>query len=163
MSYSYSVHLCLISSNLILNLCGPDREGIPERTNKIIAYRNNKDRFYSKLEQSILFEGIKNPIVVTSGHCPKGVIKFLPEEYKSEKDYSDLLICDRHGGSRLFVAQKYKIPVPCIVNDFNGRFSSLPELSTLKEIKSKFVHKPKKVLHSADGIHIYELPQYQQT
>lgn len=161
MNYSFSVYLSLVPSEMILNLCGPDRTGDDEMTKKTIAKRNNKDRFYSKLERSIISEGIKNPIIITSGYCPPGIVKFLPNQYLHDEDYSELLVCDRHGGSRLFFAKKHKIPVPCIVNDFNGRFSDLKELSTLKEIKAQFIHKPKKVSHSKDGIHITDLPQYQ--
>lgn len=160
MDYKYSVYSVLIPSRNIINLCGPDRINDNEYTQKMVSSRNNKDFFYSKLEKHILGYGIKNPIVVSLGFCPKSLIKFIPED-KSD-DYLNHFICDRHGGSRLFIAQKHNLPIPCIVIDFNSFFEGkLRELRTVKDISSQFINKPKKITHTAEGIHIIDLPQIQ--
>jgi hypothetical protein len=162
MNYNYSVYSVLIPAKSIINLCGPDRINDNEYTKKMVSTRNNKDFFYSKLEKHILGYGIKNPIIVSIGFCPKSLIKFIPED-KSD-DYLNYFICDRHGGSRLYIAQKHNLLIPCIVNDFNNFFSDkIKELRTVKDISAQFVDKPKKIIHNEEGIHIVDLPQIQLT
>jgi len=57
----------------------------------------------------------------------------------------DLLVCDRWGGSRLRLAQKYDWRINCIVSDFDNRFPNAPILRTISEIESKFGNKPVKI------------------
>ena len=73
---------------------------------------------YAKLEESVLKEGFRTPLIVTFGKPHRKRTINLPPELRS----SDRLFVLEGvtGGSRLWVAQKHNIPVPCIVNDFTG-------------------------------------------
>lgn len=80
--------------------------------------RNN---FYTRLEASILEDGIRNPIFCNS-------IK--------EGTFS------RVGTSRLWIAKKHKIPVACVIADYVGRFKDLELLKDEADIRSKFQDQP---------------------
>lgn len=83
---------------------------------------------YSRLEESILKEGFRNPIIITCGLPRKRTIENLPPEMR-DLPPSELLLCEMTmGGSRLHVAQKHDIKIPCIVNDWTGRFAGKPEI-----------------------------------
>lgn len=72
---------------------------------------------YEKLEKSILKEGFRNPLVVTRGFPLKRKLSHLPPEVLNLSASERYILEGVTGGSRLWVAQKYNIPVPCIVND----------------------------------------------
>ena len=77
--------------------------------------------FYAQLEQSIKEEGILNPIFC---NCFK------------EGTFS------RYGTSRLWIAKKLQLSLPCIIADYTGEWSHLEELKTEEEVLSKFKSKP---------------------
>lgn len=86
---------------------------------------------YSKLEDSILKTGFRNPLIITCGRPIRKKLFHLPPELKAKSPHELLLLEGVTGGSRLWVAQKHNITVPCIVNDVTGRFySDNPILST---------------------------------
>jgi hypothetical protein len=60
------------------------------------------------LEDDIKEKGFRNPIVIYA----------LPEGN-----------CLGFGGSRLRVAIELEIPIPCIINDYTGQFSTNPEVT----------------------------------
>lgn len=170
LNYNYSVHFAILPSEPIINLCGPDRFGPWGSTEEIkkerdkkakqqLGKRNNKDKFYTKLERHICRYGIKNPIIVNSGFVATGYRKLLPEEMNNDDIINDLVFCDRHGGSRLYIAKKLRSPIPCLINCFNGKFKKYEELHTIKEIKNKFIDAPEKIIHNEDGIHVVNVPQ----
>ena len=98
---------------------------------------------YAKLEQSVLQEGFRNPIIITCGKPQRRKLSHLPPEML-EKDPSELLLLEGFtGGSRLWVAQKYDLKVPCIINDFTGRFKDLQPLRTADEVKAYFKDTPR--------------------
>ncbi len=78
---------------------------------------------YTKLEASILGEGVRNPVVVTCGTPKKRSINFLPPELRSQSPNQLLLLEASTGGSRLHVCQKHNLTIPCLVNDWHGRFA----------------------------------------
>lgn len=128
-------------------------------TEKRIEKINNRTGFYRILEQSILQEGFRNPILVTAGwayHQHKRLAmripRYLPNEMKT--DYSKILICDRNGGSRLYMAQKHGLNIPCIVSDFCGRFNKSKPLYTEDEIKKYFKDPPKHIVFDERGVDI---------
>jgi len=80
-----------------------------------------RNEFYSKLEASILEEGIRNPLFCNS--IEQGTF------------------C-RVGTSRLWLAKKHKLDVKCIIADYVDRWTDLELLETEEEIRSKFQDQP---------------------
>lgn len=77
---------------------------------------------YQKLEKSILKEGVRNPLVVTCGYPRKRRMEHLPPEMRKMLPEHLLLLETTMGGSRLHVCQKHDMKIPCLVNDWTGRF-----------------------------------------
>ena len=121
----YKVRYVILNSNLIFNYNAP--------TEKIIEERNARDGFYNHLETSIIEEGFRNPIVVVSGFHQKGnnIGKF-PKHMQN----SDPLYCRDCGCSRLWVAQKHDMDMPCLIADGNNRFEDQITLETEDEVLS---------------------------
>lgn len=106
---------------------------------------NNICGHYSQLEASILKEGIRNPVTVTCGRPRKRTINHLPPELR-QKDPSQLLLLETTtGGSRLHVAQKYNLRIPCIVSDWTGRFRGQPELLDAADARACYRDQPKSI------------------
>lgn len=126
----YNIIYKIINSRKIYNLAGPGRHLSPywdSRLNKnikndilkIIDERNKIDSFYDRLEKDILLNGFNNPILVKSGFIDPGISYRLGDlQYNIDK----LLICDKWGGSRLWVGQKYNLMIPCLILDFDKKF-----------------------------------------
>ena len=81
----------------------------------------HKNQFYTKLEESILKEGFRNPIFCNS--IEQGTFS-------------------RVGTSRLWIAKKHKLDVPCIIADYVDRWTDLEELKTEQDIRGKFQDQP---------------------
>lgn len=81
----------------------------------------SRNQFYTKLEKSILDEGFRNPIFCNS--IPQGTFS-------------------RVGTSRLWMAKKHKLDIPCIIADYTGRWKHLEFLGTEEDIRSKFKDQP---------------------
>lgn len=107
---------------------------------------------YSKLEESILKEGMRNPLVITCGYPLIRRVRNLPNEMRSAKPEDLLLLEGYDGGSRLWVAQKHNIPIPCIINDRTGRFANCEELKTKEQILAKYQDKPQFFSLSSSGV-----------
>lgn len=161
----YKIYYTVLPSSMITNGVNPGYRHItggmsPKEIAKreahhlgYIANLNRKNGFYDKLESSILLSGIQNPIVIQAGFCSKIYQKYLPAD--AQTDHTKILVCDRHGGSRLWVAKKHNMDIPCIISDFVGRFkdSNFEELFTIEEIKEKYVNKPDRITINAQGVH----------
>jgi hypothetical protein len=77
--------------------------------------------FYSKLGTSIDEEGIRNPIFCQS--IEEGTF-------------------GKYGLSRLWIAKRKRIDIPCIVADYVDRWSHLEELFTADDIRGKYIDQP---------------------
>lgn len=97
---------------------------------------------YSKLEKSIRTEGIRNPIVVTCGRPKKRLLKHLPPEMLDLPESELLLLEGTTGGSRLHVAQSLNLTIPCIVNDWTGRFADEPEITSEEQARTYYKDQP---------------------
>jgi hypothetical protein len=100
-------------------------EGRVARENIMQEYEEGLNKIcghYSRLESSILREGFRNPLIVTCGRPVRRKGTCVPPEFRSLTTESPLFLEGVTGGSRLWVAQKYNIPVPCLINDFVGRY-----------------------------------------
>lgn len=88
---------------------------LPKRTRK----------FFIDLEGSILQDGFEKPIIVldlkqVKDHPRYATYKVLGKEIylKKEylpKNYKNILVCIEQGGSRLWVAQKHSLNIPCVI------------------------------------------------
>lgn len=100
---------------------------------------------YAKLEASILAEGMRNPLVITCGMPMRRTIRHLPPEIRT-RPQNQWLICEgTTGGSRLWVAQKHNLLVPCIVNDRTGRFDSSPRIKVANDALPYYRDRPAKL------------------
>ena len=83
--------------------------------------KNQEGNFYTKLENSILKEGIRNPIFVqavnTGSFC-------------------------RYGTSRLWIGQKHKLKIPAVIADYGNYWSDLEELFNVEQIREKYLDQP---------------------
>jgi len=165
----YDLRYAVLDSNLIFNVCGPlsagpigwDEPNIKKRevaAQKYISIMNRKQGFYTKLEKSILQEGVRNPILVKCGWCPERTLRRLP--ISMQKNINNILVCDSNGGSRLWVAQKHDLKISCLISDFVGRFSNEQLVEKTSNAALKFFKdKPEKLVINDHGIGIYDLPQ----
>ena len=158
----------VLDPNIIFNECGPHSVGPRGWNPRIIKARNvaaekwietmnRKNGFYDKLEASILREGFRNPILITAGWCRENKLHHLPIEMK--EDHKKILWCGSSGGSRLWVAQKHNLPIPCIISDFVDRFSNAIVLNTEEEILSHYQDTPKKIKINMYGVAVTDVPQ----
>lgn len=122
---NYKVVYAIIDPFLINNKIKPNKTHIEKE--------ENIRQFYSKLEKSILTYGFKNPINVWS----------LPEGIET-----------RYGGSRLYIAQKHNLKIPCIISDHCNRFPNEEILYNIDQIYEKFFDLPKAIYFSNKGINM---------
>ncbi len=127
----------------------------PEYQEGHIDKLNEQNGFFTKLEESVLKEGIINPILIAIGWAPQAIMNRLPQEMQD--NFENEFICYSKGGSRLMTAQKHNMDIPCIVSDFVGRFADQEELDE-EGIAACFKSAKVKVLHGAKGIAIRDLP-----
>jgi hypothetical protein len=111
---------------------------------------------YQRLEDSIRREGIRNPIMVSAGGLERRRLDELPPSLGS---VTDLFVSEYLGGSRLWVAQRLDIDVPCVINDYTGRLTVGDRLKTLEAVLATFVDRPRQATLRRDGtVAINDLP-----
>ena len=97
---------------------------------------------YEKLEASIMDHGMRDPLLVTCGWPIRRQHFHMPPEIAKLPPPTRLLLEGMTGGSRLWVAQKNKMKVPCIINDFTGKWNTGTVLSSKQEVISYFGDEP---------------------
>ena len=149
---SYVIRYATLDSHLIYNYAGPgygrhycSKEERKKFAQQHVDCRNQRDNFFNNLEQSILKNGFRNPVVVQAGYLPPTTWRNMPP-YLTEKGLDNVLVCMDWGGSRLWVAQKHNLEVPCLILDFVGRFKNERWLKTMDDIRSVFTDKPDKIV-----------------
>ena len=166
--FPFVIRYAVLDSHLIFNECGPqsagprgwDVEAMQKRQaamEKWIAALNRKNGFYDKLEASILEHGVRNPILVTAGYCRENKLRNLP--VPMQKDPRRIIFCGSNGGSRLWVAQKHNMQIPCIISDFLNVFPDAKVLHNEQDIMQYYKDKPKKVKINVHGVAVSSLPQ----
>jgi hypothetical protein len=96
-----------------------------------------KNQFYTRLEESLKTEGFRNPIFCNS--IPEGTF------------------C-RYGTSRLWIAKRLGMPTPCVIADYTERWNHLEELKTEEDIKKKFLDLPTVIELNEDEMRIDACP-----
>ena len=100
---------------------------------------------YKKLEASILEHGIRDPVIITCGWPVRKKMHHLPPELINKPPVQRLLLEGTTGGSRLWVAQRHRIPVPCIINDFSRNYNNGEPLRTIQEVVSHYGDPPAQI------------------
>lgn len=100
---------------------------------------------YQRLEESILREGFRNPITVTCGSPRKRSWEQLPPELRALPPDQLLILETTTGGSRLHVAQKHDMEIPCIVSDWHGRFRTAPRINNEAEARLCYLDQPRTI------------------
>lgn len=98
---------------------------------------------YAKLEQSILKEGIRNPVVINCGFPKRCKMSQIPPEILALPTHQRLLLEGTTGGSRLWIAQKHNIPVKCFINDFSNNYPGKHRILTVKQAIKYYKDQPK--------------------
>jgi len=117
-------------------------------------YEKNLDEIcghYSKLEKSILEDGFRNPVIITSGLPRRRHKRYLPPELLNGAESDLLLLEGTTGGSRLHVAQKYDLTIPCLVNDWTGKFKNYPKISTEAQARNYYNDQPNLIKFEKSG------------
>ena len=165
--YGYVLRYGILASNLIFNECGPfsggpvgwDDKAIAARKKKgdaYIAHRNTIDHYFIRIEDSILKEGFRNPILVDCGMCAhiidSGKHPRLP--LHMQEDHSQILTCSSNGGSRLWVAQKHNMEIPCVISDWVGRFSDFKQINSREELLEYYIDEPIRIRPRSFGLRL---------
>lgn len=165
----YVIRYAVLDSGLIFSSCGLTCTGPVGWTEELIEQRkknieknvsdlNKESNFLNKLEESILSEGFRNPILIRCGWVPDRILPRIPLEMQN--DPSKILVCHSSGGSRLWVAQKHRLKIPCIIMDYSGRFSNeiLVE-KTIESVLEFFKDEPHRIVINDVGVGLCNLPQ----
>lgn len=93
---------------------------------------------YTRLEASILAEGMQSPLVITCGPPFRRKMLHLPPEMRFLQPSNWLTLEGFTGGSRLWVAQQHNLMVPCFINDRTGRFEGSERITTTEQAAAKY-------------------------
>lgn len=122
-------------------------EGRIARENIMREYEEGLNKIcghYDKLERSVLKEGFRNPVIVTCGDPMRRQFKNVPPEILKLPKHERLLLEGVTGGSRLWVAQKHNIKVPCIINDNSGNYNKGTLCTDAHQIITRYFTDPPK-------------------
>lgn len=163
--HPYRVHYVFLPANDIFGMVGrcgggynsvwADWSDLGRSKREIIMkeYEEGLDAIcghYKKLEDSILKDGFRNPIIITCGRPKKRVMENLPPEMRELPPRDLLLLETTMGGSRLHVAQKHNMKIPCIVNDWCGRFLREPEIVRAEDARQLYKDPPQGLTMTPD-------------
>ncbi len=161
----YALRYVLVDSRSIINMCGPeynykpqdwsDKKELRKRMEvgqKYIHLMNKTIGFYDRLEASILKDGFKNPILLTSGAPRFRSMEEIPPVI--DVKIPEMLLCEIIGGSRLLIAQKHGFLIPAIVNDFTGMFPEGRLLKTEEDVAGCFENVPAEIIITNRGLRI---------
>lgn len=137
--HGYVVRLLTLPANDILNLLAP---------NEVVLEKRKE--WYKTLEDSILEDGVRNPIMVNAGKCDDYLRGRLPKEWKQDHDL--ILVCCRYGGSRLFMAQKHDLEVTCLVSDYIGRYEDKQLIKYKEEVEDMYEPRLREVVITINGL-----------
>ena len=165
MTRGYRVHLVELPARDIFGMVGRcgggynsqwtdwSEEGRRKRELIMKEYEEGLDAIcghYRKLEESILREGMRNPIIITCGPPRRRTWEHLPPEMRSLPHKELLLLETTMGGSRLHVCQKHDMKIMCIVNDWTGRFRNRPEIHNETNARLCYLDQPQSIKFDPD-------------
>lgn len=108
---------------------------------------------YQNLLDSIQAEGIRNPVCVNVGFLLVRAVEELPPHHRDPIP----AVCEYVGGSRLMIAQRLGLMVPCIVNDpYNCTEGEV--LRNAGDIVRKFADAPRTCVIDRSRAYVNHLP-----
>lgn len=159
---SYSVYKFKLPSRDIFNYAGPPSAGChyPDAEKRQIAedhyveqFDKKNDNFYANLEANVLVNGFRNPILVTRGWAAKS-IKIRVDKGFPNMDYAATTFCSTFGGSRLWVASRNKMMIPCIVVDYTDSPLSTDRIDYVGDLYRLFEDMPGPIMFNDDSLRI---------
>ena len=132
----YKIYHTTLPSVAIENLVDPFDD--PEKAQIHIDKLNQSVGFFNRLEESILAQGFRYPLLVIA------------------RDNVDFVRAV--GGSRLWVAKKHNLDVPCIISDFDGRYKHLKPIPPNPKEIHKYFPKSQRVTLGQNGVWVQSLP-----
>jgi hypothetical protein len=109
---------------------------------------NERTGHYSRLQESILREGVYNPVMLTTGGLTRRNARELPPVLRQVKR---LIVCEYCGGSRLWVAQRFGLTIPAIINDYANLFPTATALTYGQAVAHLFKDQPRRISWQRDG------------
>jgi hypothetical protein len=107
-----------------------------------IKFFDKETNHFSNLEKSLLKDGFHAPVNTITG-VPRSM--FLNETFpkitlppKLQGNPNAALCTHTFGGSRVILAKKHNMDIPCFVYDFTDAFPQEKELNTIQQIRTKF-------------------------
>lgn len=148
-----SYHYAVLHSSQIKNIVSEIFSDQQKMSQHVHRSPRQKQHF-EKLEKSVLAHGFRNPICVMAG--------FVPPRHQrawniTNAEMYETLYCTAHGGSRLWVAQKHGLKIPCVIADYMGLLHGSPEYR-LEELINFFADPPKRMIMSRKGLMAQDLP-----
>jgi hypothetical protein len=111
---------------------------------------------YSRLEASVLKEGVRNPVMLVTGGVHRRKECELPPQWRGRKD---AVISEYLGGSRIDIARRHGLAAPAIVNDFGNVFADARRIGTAAELLACFTDKPRRVEFNTErGAYVNDMP-----
>lgn len=166
----YGVYSFDLNGSDIFNYAGPPGVGChytdsnkrKEAENHYIEQFNKKnDNFYINLEKSVLENGFRNPILVTRGWAPESAKKRINQGFPDLR-YEDTNFCCTFGGSRLWVANRNNLKVPCIVVDYTNSPLSTNRIDYVGDLYRLFTDMPGPIMFN-DGFLRITPPKFAST
>ena len=136
----YRIHYGILPSSELSKTVVVGNPGYGEPIGKYGSRPVQQDRetsFFKELEASVLKEGFRNPILCQS---------------IEEGTFS------QYGTTRLWVAQKHDLPIPCIIADTVNRWGHLEELHNEAEVISKFTNPPERLIMTSEELYFDHCP-----
>ncbi len=108
---------------------------------------------YCLLENDIIENGVRNPVMLTTGGVRRRDKAEVPPRW------GGWLISEYLGGSRIYIAQKHNLMIPAIVNDYAGLFLFAKKLNSARDVADCFESRPGIVTFScAEGAYVNDMP-----
>lgn len=163
----FELRFAMLNSTMITNKISPELIcGANGTAEEYISQHNERNGFYDKLEKSILNDGFRNPILVVAGWAPSKVDPRFPARMAKKgidvkealEDHTNEIYCLTNGGSRLWIATKHRLQIPCIISDYVGRFKAAPLISSVDEVLNYYRDEPDAIVFGSKGIAVRNLP-----
>lgn len=104
---------------------------------------------YSRLESSMLTEGMRNPLIVTCGPPRRRSWEHIPPEMRQWPHHRLMIMETLTGGSRLWVAQKHNMTIPILINDWVGKFRTMTPITTVEQALAQYRDPPARLTFDA--------------
>lgn len=99
-----------------------------------IKYFDEQTGHFSLLEESIKKHGLQRPVSAISGPARDKFLRKMsparPAYFPQEQALNEIIYIQPFGGSRITIAQRLGLIVPCAVHDFSNLFPNASEITS---------------------------------